>query len=208
MQSSEPPFNRAAPVRHFLLSRGAPPLFTARLGAPVPQALSLAHARSLRLKAATRRRPRDSSNARAAGAALGRIQNGASQRCVSRRFDPCGSVDGFRKLAPGVALRLQHLLARRRQPVVAAAALSRFFYPAALNPPALLEAIQQRVERGDAKLEDSLRARLNELAEVVAMPRLILDEREDQQLGAALFQLPIQHLRLDVLHSDILLKGM
>src|SRR2546422_471087 len=120
MQSSEPPFNRAAPVRHFLLSRGAPPLFTARLAAP----------------------------------------------------------------------------------------LAGFFDPAALNPPALLEAIQQRVERGDAKLEDSLRARLNELAEVVAMPRLILDEREDQQLGAALFQLPIQHLRLDVLHSDILLKGM
>ena len=40
------------------------------------------------------------------------------------------------------------------------------------------------------------------------MARLILDQREDQQLGAAFLQLAIEHPRLDMLHSDILLKSI
>ena len=40
------------------------------------------------------------------------------------------------------------------------------------------------------------------------VPRLILDERQNQQLRAALLQLAIEDARFDILHSDILAKGI
>src|SRR5262249_31320238 len=118
------------------------------------------------------------------------------------------AVDRRDELAPGAALRFEHAGAGGRQPVVAPAALPRLLDPAALNPAAFLEAIEQRVERRDAGLEHAARAELDELAEVVAMARLVLDERQDQQFGAALLQFPVEHPRSHVLHSDILTKGI
>src|SRR5262245_11571976 len=104
--------------------------------------------------------------------------------------DPADRVCEF---APGVALRLEDLFAGWRQAVAAAAALSGFLDPPSLNPSALLEAIQQRVERGDAELENAARARFDQLAQVVTVARLVLDQRENQQLRAALLQLAVQH---------------
>src|SRR5262245_59662208 len=108
---------------------------------------------------------------------------------ASSTFNSRDPADRVGELAPGVALRLQHLLSGRRQPVVAAAALTRPLDPAALDPAALLEAIQQRIQRRDAELQHTARARFDQLAEVVAVARLILDERQDEQLGASLLQL-------------------
>src|SRR5262245_18858495 len=126
----------------------------------------------------------------------------------SGTFDSRDPTDRVRDLTAGVALRLQHLLAGWREPVVPAPALARLLDPAALDPAALLEAIQQRIERRDAELQHTARARFDQLAEVVAVARLILDERQDEQLRASLLQLAIEHSGFHVLHSDILLKSI
>src|SRR5258708_3294577 len=107
-------------------------------------------------------------------------------------FDSGDAADRVGEFAPGVALRLEHLFARRRKPVAAAAALAGLFNPGALNPAALLEPVQQRIERGDAELQHAARPRFDQLAEVVAVTRLVLDERQNEQLGAPLFQLAIE----------------
>src|SRR5207247_9776045 len=94
---------------------------------------------------------------------------------------------------------------RLRQPVVTPSALARLFDPSALNPPAFLEAIQERVERRDAEGEDAAGPRFDQLAELVAMARLRLDEREDQQFRAAFLELAIVHRSLHMSHCNILL---
>src|SRR5262245_24811286 len=130
------------------------------------------------------------------------------RRGHSGMFDSCDAVDRLDELAPRAALRRQHGGAGRRQPVVAAPALAGLLDPAALDPPALFEAIEQRIERRRAESEHAARSRFDQLAEVVAVAGLILDQREDEELGAALFQLAIEHARLYILHSDILAKGI
>ena len=73
-----------------------------------------------------------------------------------------------------------------------------------MNPPAFLEAIQERVERCDAEGEDAAGPRFDQLAELVAMARLRLDEREDQQFRAAFLELAIVHRSLHMSHCNIL----
>src|SRR5438132_85422 len=104
--------------------------------------------------------------------------------------DSSDPVDGFDELTPRAPLRGEHGGARLREPVVPPAALARLFDPAALNPAAFLEAIEQRIERRDAELQDAARTRLDQLAQVVAVPRLVPDQRQDQQLPAAPFWPP------------------
>src|ERR1044072_6117021 len=117
-------------------------------------------------------------------------------------------ADRQHEFAPGVALRGEDVGADGREAVVAPAALSRLLNPAAENPAALLESIQQRVERRDAKFQQAARSHLDQLAQVVAVPRLILEQRQDEELGAPLLELAIEHAVLDVLLSDILCKGI
>src|SRR5688500_12625584 len=119
-------------------------------------------------------------------------------------FHPGDEVDGGDELAPSVALRGEDFAARGRQAVVAPAAPSGLLDPAAQNPAAAFEAVEQRVERGDVEAEHAARALLDEAADVVAVPRLVFDQREDEQLGAPLLQLPREDVRPDICHSHIL----
>jgi hypothetical protein len=48
----------------------------------------------------------------------------------------------------------------------------------------------------------------DDLAHFVAVTGPELDERQDQQLRAALFELAVQDARMHMLHSYILLKGI
>src|SRR5438128_1692677 len=82
---------------------------------------------------------------------------------ISGMFHSGDAVDRLDELAPGAALRREHVRAGRRQPVVPAPALARFFNPPALNPSPLFQPVQQRVERGDAERKDAARPRLDEL---------------------------------------------
>jgi hypothetical protein len=63
-----------------------------------------------------------------------------SGMCSSRH-----QSDGFDELIPGLPLSQQHTLTRGRQPIETAPALARLLDPRALNPPALLEAVEQRI---------------------------------------------------------------
>src|ERR1051325_314041 len=141
-----------------------------------------------------------------------------SSRCCrsSSRMSPGQSgmlhsgnpADRENELAPGVALRGEHVGADGRQTVVATAALSGLLDPAAQNPAALLESVEQRVQRRDAELQQAAGSQFDQLAQLVAVARLVFEERQDEELGTALFQLAIEHPALDVLHSDILCRGI
>jgi len=56
----------------------------------------------------------------------------------------------------------------------------------------VLEPVQQRIERRDVEPEPAARPGLDEFREIVAVTRPGLDERQDQQFGTALLQLPVQ----------------
>lgn len=49
-----------------------------------------------------------------------------------------------------------------------------------------LEAVEQRVERRDVEFEQAVGALLDQLADLVAVPGAVLDQRQHQELGAAL----------------------
>src|SRR5262245_42146418 len=123
-------------------------------------------------------------------------------------FHSRNAADRLHEFAPRVALGGKHVGAERRQPAIAAPPLAGLVDPAPEDPAALLESIEQRIEGGDAEFQDAARSRLDELAEVVAVTRLVLEQRQNQELGAALLELAIEHAVFHVLHSDILRKGI
>src|SRR5689334_22860456 len=79
----------------------------------------------------------------------------------SGMFDTRDAVDRLDELPPAVALGGQHLFPFGRQAVVTAAALAGVLHPAALNPAALLQAVEQGVERGDVETQTAARALLD-----------------------------------------------
>src|SRR4051812_18254288 len=72
------------------------------------------------------------------------------------------AVDTGHELRPRAALLLQYLLTLRGHPVVAAAALPRLLDPAPLNPAAMLESIEQRVEGCRLEPHGASRPRLDQ----------------------------------------------
>src|SRR5262249_15226671 len=87
---------------------------------------------------------------------------------------------------------------------VAPAPLSRLLDPAALQPTALLEPVQERVERGDVEAHQAVRAGGDELADLVAVARPRLDEGQDEQLRAALDELLVcPRLLRDILRATM-----
>src|SRR5450759_852300 len=84
-------------------------------------------------------------------------------------FDSGDSVDGLHEGLPALPLGSQDFPSLRGQPVIAPPALAALLHPSALNPAALLQAIQQRVERCRVKTERALRSLFDQLADLVAM---------------------------------------
>src|SRR5579864_3327021 len=80
-----------------------------------------------------------------------------------------------------------------REAIKTAIALAGLLDPAALEPPPALEPKQRRIQRGKGKGQPPARPRLNQLADVVAVSRPRLDERQHEHLNAALFQLGVEH---------------
>jgi len=91
---------------------------------------------------------------------------------------------------PAVALLGQHLPALRGQAVQPPPALAGFLRPPPFDPLALLEPVEQGLERGDVEPQRPVRSRLDQLADVVPMPGPVLDQGEDEQLGAAFLEFP------------------
>src|SRR5439155_24460021 len=90
------------------------------------------------------------------------------------------------EVLPFLPLGRQHLTAFSRDPVVAAPALSRFFNPPALDPLALFELVEGGVQRGEVERERPAGSLNDELRQLVAVPRLVVEERKHDQFGGAL----------------------
>src|SRR5262245_2817569 len=105
---------------------------------------------------------------------------------------------------PGLALLRQRLLACRREAVEAATALPRLLDPRALDPAALLEAIEQGVERVQMEDQPPAGLRVDQLAELVAVPWPGFEHRQEQQLSRALLELTVQRRQVDVCHRQII----
>src|SRR5688572_21603298 len=104
---------------------------------------------------------------------------------------------------PGSALAGEHPPALGGEPVETPAPLPRFLHPSALQPAALLEAIEEGVERGDVEFQLTGRSRLDQAADLVAVPGAALDDGEDDQLGRALLQLAVEHAAVNRCHRQI-----
>src|SRR6185295_10955172 len=113
--------------------------------------------------------------------------------CQSRIADAHHVVDGGDVGLPRRALLRQHAPALTREPVETALALARLLDPTALEPPAVLEPEQRRVQRGQREGQPPARPGLDELADLVAVPGSGLDERQDQHLDAALLEFGTEH---------------
>src|SRR3954470_13509933 len=121
-------------------------------------------------------------------------------------FRPRDQLNRLDELAPVITLRGEHLAPFCRQAIKAPAALAGLLDPSSRDPAALLQPAEQWVERGHLELQPPAGSLVDQLADLVAMPRASLDQREDQQLGAAFLHLAVEHPRY-MLHSDILHNG-
>src|SRR6476659_7334408 len=107
-------------------------------------------------------------------------------------LDSGDSTDCFHELEPPVALAGQHLFAGRGEAIITPPPLSGLFHPPAANPSPFFESVEQGIKRSDIKPERTARAQLDQLTNVVAVPRPIFDQRKNEQFGAALLQFTIQ----------------
>src|SRR5580658_5428749 len=105
---------------------------------------------------------------------------------------PHNPVDRGHKLLPGIALGCEEFAPGWRQPVAASAALAVFLQPAAGDEAAVLQAEQDGVQRPDAEADLAAGTFFNQLADIVPMARAAFEQRENQQLGAALVQVAIE----------------
>src|SRR3954452_520538 len=87
--------------------------------------------------------------------------------------------------APVGALLDEHAPPRVGNPVVAAAALPGLFHPPALDPAAIFEAIQRRVERREREPQAAAGPLLDQLGDLVPVITLVFDDGENHDLGAA-----------------------
>src|SRR3974377_284165 len=110
----------------------------------------------------------------------------------SGMLHPRDSADPADKFLPAVALLGQSLLTLRGQTVVTPPSLIGFFDPTSLNPAAILEPVEQRIQRSDVEPQLAPRAAFDELPDIVTMARLVLEKRENQQLSAAFLPFLLQ----------------
>src|SRR5688500_14213876 len=89
---------------------------------------------------------------------------------------------------PPAALLGQHPAALGGKTVIAAAALAGFLDPPARDPRAILELVEQGIERRDVERQQAARPPRDLARDVVAVELALLQRREDQELGAALLR--------------------
>ena len=100
-------------------------------------------------------------------------------------LEPRHAVDERDKVLPTLLLCAQRLSPSRREAVVAASTLLSLLDPPPNNPSVRLESVEQRIERGHMKSQRAARSELNQLRNVVPVPGLILQQRENEELSAA-----------------------
>src|SRR5262245_46557659 len=104
----------------------------------------------------------------------------------SRMAESCHAAQGPHERGPSRALFRQHAAAFRCEAIAAPAPLAPGLPPTALDPPALLELVEQRIERCRAKRQQAFRPLGDLTTEVVAVQLARFQTREDEQLRTAL----------------------
>jgi hypothetical protein len=100
------------------------------------------------------------------------------------------------EVPPCLALAIEDPSARWCQAVKGAAPPAFLFNPSTLQPTTLLQAVEQRIERGDVKLEVAVRAALDQFADVVAVPRSRLKDRQRRDLPVRQWVLFVVFVRI------------
>ena len=95
------------------------------------------------------------------------------------------AVDRLDELDPAMALLRQHLFARRRKAIIAAATLPGFFNPPTADPVPFFQPIEQGVQRCDVEPEGAPRAQFDKLSNFITVPRAVFEEGKNHQLRAA-----------------------
>ena len=86
---------------------------------------------------------------------------------------------------PVLALFRQHRAAGVGDAVIAPPPLAGLFHPASLDPAAILHPVERGVEGGQREPQVAVRSLFDQLGNLVAVMRFVLDHRQDQDLGAA-----------------------
>lgn len=108
-------------------------------------------------------------------------------------LDPGNARDRGHELAPTIALRRQNFSAGGREPIITASPLARLLDPPPADPPPFFQAIKQRIERSGVETQRPARPQINELPNVIAMPRPIPQQRENEQLRASFLSFTIEY---------------
>lgn len=111
---------------------------------------------------------------------------------LSDRLDPGNPVERRQQLVPVRPLLGEHLAARGRQPIVAAAPLAGLFDPFPVDPPTTFHPIEHRIQRRDVEPKDAAGAIVDQLSDFVPMSGRAFEDREDHQFGAAAFELVLR----------------
>src|SRR5688572_16183172 len=117
------------------------------------------------------------SRLRMTGRQSGRCSGMAQTRDARQRVD---------ELFPARPVAGEHPFPVGGNAVVPLSTLAGSLHPAAGDQPPLLEPVEHGVERRDVELEDAVRALLDQFADLVAVPGPVLDQRQHQDLRAAL----------------------
>src|SRR5687768_14786130 len=108
-----------------------------------------------------------------------------TSRAQSGMFVSGDTPHRLHECRPRLPLLRKHAPPFGRDLVEAAAPLVGLFDPRALYPSTLLEAIEQGIERIDMERELAAGPRVDQLTQLVAMPRPRIEQREDEQLSGS-----------------------
>src|SRR3954465_5940421 len=108
-------------------------------------------------------------------------------------LDSCELSDGAHEVHPLASMAAQEALARRHDPVIAPPPLRRFFYPSPFDEAVVLQTVEQGIQRRGVHAQETIRSLLEELAQLIPVARLRLEQGEDEERGRALLELVREH---------------
>src|SRR5262245_41152380 len=100
-------------------------------------------------------------------------------------FESRGLRERRHERGPSAALRAQPFPAVSSETVIAAAALTGFFDPPPVDPLAILELVEQGIERRDMERQQPARLARDLARDVITMELAVFERRQDQEFGAA-----------------------
>ena len=109
---------------------------------------------------------------------------------------PQDLVDGVGEFLPGGALPFQDAPPLGGKTIETAAAFAGFLRPPTGDEATILETAKHGIERPDPEGEATIRPCFDQLADLVPVPGPRFQQREDEQFGAAFFQVVIRHGRM------------